>query len=73
LAPLGEVKAMAERQRKDSEAALDAFLSGRWADARELCNRYPKDGAAQFLLAYMDQHPQGPPAAWKGVIVMEGK
>ena len=31
------------------------------------------DGPAEFLLNYVKQHPEGPPAGWDGVIKMESK
>jgi adenylate cyclase len=73
LLPQGEFGAMPKQQFKDYEAALEAFTAGRWEDARQLLGRYPRDGATAFLTQFMSRHPQGPPAGWNGVIVMEGK
>ncbi len=73
LPPVVEPGALRERDRRDYEAALDAFLAGRWQDAAGLLHRLPDDGAAQFLLSFMDLHPAGPPAGWDGVIPLEGK
>jgi adenylate cyclase len=68
-----EPNAMPEPQRRDYEAALDAFMDGRWTDARRLLQRLPHDRAASVLLRHLDSYPDGPPPAWNGVIVMESK
>jgi adenylate cyclase len=78
LPPAVEPGALAERDRKDYEAALDAFQDGRWADSVSLLQRLPGDGPAQFLRAYMDRHQRKPPTAWskeeeKGVVTLESK
>jgi adenylate cyclase len=68
-----EAGAMPERQRRDYEAALDAFEAGRWADARALLAKLPGEGKDQFVSEFMDAHPQGPPAGWNGVMEMKEK
>src|SRR5262249_43656177 len=73
LPPAVEPGAMAERDRRDYEAALDAFLGKRWEDARDLFHRLPKDGARAVLQAFMEKHGNEPPADWDGVIVLEAK
>jgi adenylate cyclase len=73
LLPAGEIGAMPKQRLKDYEAALDAFIAGRWDDARQLLARSPGDGGAKFLVDTIRRYPQGPPAGWNGVIVMEGK
>jgi adenylate cyclase len=73
LPPAVEPDTMAERDRRDYEAALDAFLAKRWDDAQELLDRLPKDGARAVLQAFMAKHGGNPPADWDGVIVLEGK
>jgi adenylate cyclase len=78
LPPAVEPQALAERDRKDYEAAFDAFQNGRWPDAASLLQRLPHDGPAQFLRAFMDRHQRKPPGHWsqegeKGVITMESK
>ena len=67
-----EPGALPEGNRRDYEAALDAFLDGRWPDAARLLARLPSDGAAEFLKAYMARH-HTPPPSWNGVIVMDSK
>lgn len=78
LAPPGDPAAMKENDRKNYEAALEAFQDGRWPDAAALLQRLPTgDGPTQFLKAYMDRQRK-PPREWdkpeeKGVITMESK
>jgi adenylate cyclase len=72
LPPAGELPP--ERERLDYEAALDAFLQGRWADCRSLLARHnPLDGAAGFLTAFLDTQRSGPPQEWDGVIALSSK
>jgi adenylate cyclase len=73
LPPAVEPFTMAERDRRDYEAALDAFLAGRWEDARDLLHRLPRDGSSKVLHDFMDKHGQKPPPDWNGVIVLEAK
>ena len=73
LAPAVEPGAMAERDRRDYEAALDAFLAKRWDDARQLLHRLPKDGPGAVLQACIDKHGGIPPTDWDGVIALEAK
>jgi adenylate cyclase len=68
-----EPGSLAERDRRDYEAALDAFLAGRWQDAADLLRRLPHDGACDVLQGFMNKHGGKPPAGWDGVIAMEGK
>lgn len=73
LPPAVEPHTMTERDRRDYEAALDAFLAGRWQDAQELLDRLPLDGPSEVLQAFMGKHQHAPPAGWKGTIVLEAK
>jgi adenylate cyclase len=68
-----EPGSLAERDRRDYEAACEAFLAGRWQDARDLLRRLPDDGAREVLQAFMDRHGGTPPAGWDGVIALETK
>jgi adenylate cyclase len=63
----------AERDRLDYEAALGAFMAGRWDDARKLLARLPRDGAATFLQEHMARNPAGPPADWDGTLALDAK
>jgi adenylate cyclase len=73
LPPAVETGALPESHRLNYEAAFDAFLAGRWGDARELLRRVGHDGAAGRLQAFMKGHGNAPPAGWDGVIAMESK
>jgi adenylate cyclase len=55
------------------EAALTAFQQGRWEEARPLLESMTSDGPAAFLLQYMQRWPDGPPAGWNGLIVLDSK
>jgi adenylate cyclase len=68
-----EPDVMTERDRRDYEAALDAFLAGRWQDASGLLRRLPRDAAAKLLNEFMVRHRQQPPPEWDGIIAMEAK
>ena len=72
LPPAVEPGAMAERDRRDYEAALEAFQAGRWSDSRSLLTRLPTE-VGFFLRDYLDHRGPTPPADWDGVIVMETK
>jgi len=64
---------LAERDRRDYEAAFEAFLAGRWQDAHELLQRLVNDGACHVLQEFMDRHGGNPPAEWNGVMVLDAK
>jgi adenylate cyclase len=68
-----EPGAMTEHERRDYEAALDAFQKGRWDDAANLLKRLPGERGAEFLSRYMERHGHTPPADWDGIINMELK
>jgi adenylate cyclase len=73
MPPAVEPGAMSERDRRDYEAALEAFLASRWDDARQLLHRLPSDGPSKFLSAYMSARQNQPPAEWNGIIGLESK
>jgi adenylate cyclase len=73
LPPVQEPGAMPEQDRKDYEAALDAFLAGRWADASALLRPLRQDGPACFLRDFMQRRQNAPPPGWDGTIVLEAK
>jgi adenylate cyclase len=68
-----EPGAMTEQERKDYEAALDAFQEGRWDDTAKLLKRLRGERGADFLSSYMERHSHKPPADWDGIIDMESK
>jgi adenylate cyclase len=56
------------------EAALDAFLAGRWSAALERLHRIPADDQVKDLLTvYIAQHNRTPPPGWDGVIALAEK
>ena len=61
LPPAVESGTITDRHVRDSEAALDAFLAGRWDDARRLLDRLPHDGAGDFLRTFMERSRGSPP------------
>ncbi len=65
---------LSDRQMDLHEAAVAAFTGGDWAAARALlAEQPPLDGASEFLLAFMAQHGDTPPANWDGVISRKEK
>src|SRR5262249_1354977 len=68
-----EPGAMTEQERKDYEAALDAFQEGRWDDTANLLARLRGERGADFLTSYIKRHSHKPPADWDGIINMESK
>ena len=73
LPPAVEPGTISERDRRDYEAALDAFLAKRWDDAKDLLHRLPRDGARAVLQTFMQKHNGTPPADWDDVIALEAK
>ena len=73
LPPAVEPGVMSEGDRRDYEAALDAFLGGRWPDAQGLLARLPTDGPSGVLRDHMRRHGGRPPEKWEGVLEMECK
>ena len=68
-----EPGAMSERDRRDYEAALDAFLGGRWQDAQCLFERLPADGPSGVLREFIRKRGGRVPKDWNGVMGMESK
>lgn len=68
-----EPGAMSERDRRDYEAALDAFLGGRWQDAQCLFDRLPADGPSGVLREFIRRRGGRVPKDWNGVMGMETK
>lgn len=73
MPPAVESGVMSERDRRDYEAALDLFLSGRWQDAQRLLDRLPADGPSRVLRNFLGRHDGRPPEKWTGVMEMECK
>lgn len=74
LPPAAELPWLTDEHVALTEAALDAFLAGRWHQAYELLHRVPaEDVAADFLTAHIAQHGRTPPPHWDGVIELASK
>jgi adenylate cyclase len=74
LPPEADYPLLGDEHLSSYEAALDAFLVGRWAEAYELLHRTPAaDQASDFLTVYIAQHNRRAPAGWDGVIPLASK
>jgi hypothetical protein len=73
LHPCGEPGFLSEQNRKDYEAALEAFMHGNCSSSRDLLSRLHRDGSSEFLLKYMEANHGTPPPDWGGVIVLDHK
>jgi adenylate cyclase len=74
LPPVSEYPLLTDDHLATCEAALDAFLAGRWSSAYELLHRIPaEDEVADFLTVYIAQHKRVPPPDWDGVIQLDSK
>ncbi len=74
LPPESQYPMLTDRHLEYCEAALDAFLAGRWSEAFELLHQTPaQDLATDFLTVYIAQHNRTPPPNWDGVIPLSSK
>jgi len=74
LPPESQYPLLSDEHLDYCEAALDAFLAGRWSEAFELLHRTPtKDAVTDFLTVYIAQHNRTPPPNWDGVITLSSK
>ena len=74
LPPESQYPLLSDEHLGYCEAALDAFLAGRWSEAFELLHRTPtKDTVTDFLTVYIAQHNRTPPPNWDGVITLSSK
>ncbi len=74
LPPVSQFPLLTDEHLECFEAALDAFLKGRWSQAFELLHRLPpEDVVADFLTVYIAQHNRTPPPNWDGVIPLAAK
>jgi adenylate cyclase len=72
--PVSECPLLTDEHLSLCEAALDAFLAGRWSSAYELLHRIPaEDEVADFLTEYIVKNKRTPPPDWDGVITLETK
>jgi adenylate cyclase len=74
LPPAQEDLELSDQKLRDYEAALEAFVAGRWHQTLDLLHRVPaEDLVKDFLTVFIAQHHRTPPANWDGVVVLESK
>jgi adenylate cyclase len=74
LPPAAQYPLLSDEHLATYEAALDAFLAGRWSAAYELLHRIPADDeVADFLTVFIAEHKRTPPTGWNGVIPLSSK
>ena len=74
LPPESQYPLLTDEHLQYCEAAVDAFLAGRWPESYELLRRTPAaDQAMDFLTAYIAQRNRRPPPGWDGVISLSTK
>jgi adenylate cyclase len=74
LPPLAEYPGLGDDHVAYYEAALDAFVAGRWAEAYELLHKIPPDDRVKdFLTVHIAQHNRVAPANWDGVVPLAQK
>jgi len=74
LPPAEEYPLLSDGQINLYEAALDAFLAGRWQEAYQYLHQLPADDqVADFLTAWIAQHNRTPPPHWDGIIPLPTK
>ena len=74
LPPAADYPLLTDEHLETYDAAVEAFLSGRWSEAYELLHRLPaQDRTKDFLTVYIAQHDRTPPRHWNGVIPLSSK
>jgi adenylate cyclase len=74
LPPENEYPVLRDEHLQYYEAALDAFLAGRWSQAFELLHHIPaEDQVKDFMTGYIARHNRMPPRDWDGVIALGSK
>jgi len=74
LPPESQYPLLTDEHLGHYEAAVEAFLAGRWPDAYELLHRIPtEDTVTDFLTVYIAQHNRTAPPDWDGVIPLSSK
>lgn len=74
LPPVAEYPQLSDQNIADYEAALDALIAGKWAQAFELLHRVPPDDQVKdFLTVFIAQRNRTPPPGWDGVIPLLSK
>ncbi len=74
LPPVSEYPELTDEHLEFYEAALDAFLAGKWKEAFELLHRIPaQDQVKDFLVVHIARHNRRPAPDWDGVIPLASK
>jgi adenylate cyclase len=74
LPPEAEYPELTDAHLHAYEAALDAFLGGRWSESLQLLRLVPaSDRVTDFLTVFIAQHNRTPPPGWDGVIPLSTK
>jgi adenylate cyclase len=74
LPPLGGHTSLTMSHLVEYENALDAFIEGRWREAKDRLDGIPgEDGAKAFLTMLLAERQCQPPEDWDGVIRMHEK
>ena len=74
LPPPSELPSVTADHIHDYENALDAFVEGRWQEAKDRLDHVPDgDGAKAFLTEFVAERQWRPPEDWDGVITLDGK
>jgi adenylate cyclase len=74
LLPAAPFSNISNRNIRDFEAAVDAFIAGDWDETLDLLGKMPaKDRAKDFLLLQIATNNYTPPRDWDGVVSMKSK
>jgi adenylate cyclase len=74
LPPASKFPDLSDEDVKTYEAALDAFMKGRWSESLELLQKVPaKDRVKDFLTIYIVEHGRTPPPDFDGIIPLSSK
>jgi adenylate cyclase len=74
LPPKSDYPLLTDEHLECCDAAVDAFVAGRWSEAFTLLLRTPtEDLVTDFLTGYIVQHNRTPPPGWDGVISLLSK
>ncbi len=74
IPPVEELPHLTDENLDVYEAALDALLARRWAEAFQLLHQVPaEDRVKDFLTVFIAQHNRTAPENWDGVIPMQAK
>jgi adenylate cyclase len=74
LPPVSEYPVLTDEHLRRYEAALDAFVAGRWSQALEFLHSVPtEDTTKDFLEEFILRHRRAPPANWQGIIPLDRK